>query len=117
MGEEIVNPVLESTLEQSFTYLGIAVSPLGQLNPDESDINTYTPYLSPLHISPQAGQAWDYDQFYEAANNAGCGEFDLFLMNGKIVLPSSNGLWEFDPPAELKKSQAWQFPKNDPLKE
>lgn len=79
----------------SFTYLRRRFKPIGTL-PENSTFVETTRNCKSIGISNYNGGKYSHSDFYNAAQKAGCGDFDLFEMNGKtIVLPCENELFEY----------------------
>ncbi|GAB3024490.1 hypothetical protein GCM10027051_31440 [Niabella terrae] len=83
-----------------FMYLNRGFFPLRKFKPEEKSRGFAAIGLSTgITVNPKLGVrkrlpgTWDYEQFYEQARRAGAGDYDVFLMNGKPVVPSNRELF------------------------
>lgn len=78
-----------------FNYLRRKFKPVGTL-PKDSDFHATTRKCKRIGIHNYEGGKYSHTDFYNAARRAGCGEIDVFQMNGStIVLPCENELFEY----------------------
>lgn len=88
---------------KTFTYNGLKITPHRQFTKAEDEAGINLPlssigvsnYQDVKHLPNRKNDIpWNYDEFYKAAHKAGAGEYDVFLLNGKEVVPGSNELYE-----------------------
>ena len=49
-----------------------------------------------IGIDNRNGSKWNYNTFYKIAKKAGCGDFDIYIMDGKIqVTPAWHELYGY----------------------
>lgn len=85
----------EERLPATFDYLGHTFRPIGVL-PGNSTFDSTTRKCRRIGINNYDDGKYSHAEFYKAAGRAGCGEADLFQMDGaKTVLPCQNELFEY----------------------
>jgi len=78
---------------KNFEYNGLKVKPLRHFSPRETFFYV-TKRCNSIRMG--ANRGWDWDQFYQKANQAKCGNIDVFLVNGRQVVPCKHELFEYD---------------------
>ncbi|WP_047154493.1 hypothetical protein [Aneurinibacillus tyrosinisolvens] len=76
----------------AFTYEGMVFKPLRKLVGKESDFSSISNRLNNIGLTPAN---WNYERFYQIAKAAQADDYDLFEINGKVVIPSLNYLFEY----------------------
>lgn len=79
---------------KKFVYLGMEFSPVRSLSPNE-DFSTISKRLRSMGVDNYNGN-WDYASFYTAAQESGCEDFDIFLYEGRNVIPARNELFIYE---------------------
>ncbi|WP_456363529.1 hypothetical protein [Priestia aryabhattai] len=76
----------------TFEYEGLVFEPYKTFTKREDDFNLISKRLSNTKLTPSG---WNYNKFYEASEVVNGREYDLFKVNGKIVIPAENFLFEY----------------------
>ncbi|QDX94721.1 hypothetical protein EEL30_22020 [Brevibacillus laterosporus] len=77
---------------KNFTFEGLQFKPLNTLKGKQGEFFAISKRISDKGLTPED---WNYDEFYQVAKENGAGEIDLFEMNGKVVIPAENYLFEY----------------------
>lgn len=81
---------LPKDAERSFEYKGLHFEGIRRLSLKErKNVSDWT--INSM-LTPNG---WDYQDFYEHAKKADCNAYDLFMFEGKVVLPGEKCLFEF----------------------
>lgn len=85
---------MKKTHLKSFKYNGKKFTPVRQFTREEQKTGIGLPLRS-IGINNYDQGNWNYEDFYKEAKKAGAGEIDIFLMEGKHVVPATNELFEY----------------------
>jgi len=96
---------MKTAQKAPFHYLGMEFTPLRQFNKQEKEIglslpmrtigiSNYDKELMPIHTRISA--KWNYEAFYAEAKKVGADKIDIFMWQGKQVIPCGNELFEYD---------------------
>lgn len=78
---------------KTFMYNGLRFKPI-RLFADHETFFYVTRRCRSIGINRK--NRWNWEQFYEKANQAKCGKIDVFLLNGRQVVPCGCELFEYD---------------------
>lgn len=82
-------------IQNTFKYKGLSFVPFKKLKTHEADFHVVSKKLRDIKITPSG---WNWNKFYEAAKKANPdnAQIDLFICNGRTVIPCENTLFGYE---------------------
>lgn len=79
-------------MKKEFTYLDLTFVPIKELKGRSAHFLIVSKRVKGTGMTPMG---WNYESFYEKAEEVGASNYDLFKVKGKTVLPGEHELYEY----------------------